>query len=90
MFPKPLIPLVPLIPKLVANATTHLSWPSSKATCKVGVMVNISVLGLWVSYLTETSTTSDTLVTTWYRTTPLSSGGRSLVGFHHAFTNRLQ
>jgi hypothetical protein len=27
------------------------------------------------SYLMETSTTSDTLLTAWYRTTKLSSGG---------------
>src|SRR5262249_62315232 len=68
----------------VAQAISHLSWPSSRAINRVPFVVVVAVMDRSPSarrrapYPTETCTTSDTSLPTWYRTTPLSSGGGSV------------
>src|SRR5262249_40148122 len=61
----------------VAPASSHLSWPSSKAMYRVPVVVVIMFptpsSRIKVSYLTKTCTASDTLLKTWYRTMKFST-----------------
>ena len=60
----------------VAQAISHLSWPSSRAMYSVPVVVAVMVCSPSArkqeSYLTETCTTSDTSLPTWYQTTRIS------------------